>query len=163
MPVPAFESSGYLPPGRHVASPTEMEAYFVVPFTTSTSRPPIFDWWRRHRAALRTLVAVPRQWIGGSFVSAKPQPQDIDVCSFLDGPTVDALPEERKDLIRFMVSGKITESFWHVDSYPIVEYPVGSPHRQQYEKALQYWSTWWGSSRPDASGVSVSRGYLEIQ
>lgn len=163
MPVPPFEPSGFLPAGRHSATPAEMKASLVLPFVSSVRRSRIFDNWERHLAALRHLVAVSRQWIGGSFVSAKPEPGDIDVCSFVDGPTVDALSQQEQDLIRFMAAGKHTQAFWTVDSYVVTEYPVGSPHRSKYEDALRYWSSWWGQSRPDDHGNVQPRGFLDVQ
>lgn len=163
MPLPPFEPSGFLPAGRHQATPVEMKASLVVAFINSLRRPRIFEGWERHLASLRSLIAVPRQWIGGSFVTAKPEPTDIDVCSFIDGPTVDALPQSQQDLVRFMVSGRIAQQHWTVDSYAIVAYPAGSPHHDKYQKSLQYWSTWWGAARPDSQGVSQPRGFLEVQ
>ena len=107
MPIPAFEpsGSGYLPGGRHAATSAEMHAALVAAFASSSRRPAIFAWWLRHLASMRWLTQVSRQWIGGSFVSAKLEPADIDVCTFLDGPSVDALPAEHQDIITFMTSG----------------------------------------------------------
>lgn len=127
MPIPAFEPSGFLPAGRHAASPAEFHASLVAPFPSSVRRPAIHAWWERHLASLRWLTHVTRQWIGGSFVSEKPEPADIDVCTFMDGPSVDALPPERQDVISFMTSGKVAQGFWHCDSYPVLEYPPSHP------------------------------------
>lgn len=163
MPLPPFDPSGFLPPGRHQTTPAEMKVSLVVTFINSIRRPAIFERWERHLASLRSLIPVPHQWIGGSFVSAKVEPDDIDVCSFIDGPTADALPEPQQDLIRFMTSGKVAQQHWTVDSYAIVAYPPGSPHHAKYQQSLQYWSSWWGSARPDSQGVSQPRGFLEVQ
>lgn len=162
LPVPAFEPSGNLPPGRHNAAPVDVHAALVATFPSSVRRPGIFAWWERHLAALRWLIAVNRQWIGGSFVSVKPEPDDIDVCTFMDGPQADALPSEQQDIIRFMTAGKVTQGFWHCDSYPVLEYPPGHPNHAAYVAAVAYWHNWWGQSRPDPSGAQVARGYLEV-
>jgi hypothetical protein len=162
VPIPAFEPSGFLPGGRHSATSAEMHAALVAAFAVSVRRPAIFDWWQRHLASMRWLTQVSRQWIGGSFVSAKDEPADIDVCTFLDGPTVDALPAEHQEIIRFMTSGQIAQAYWNCDSYPIVEYPPGHPNHAAFLAASTYWSNWWGQTRPDPSGAQQSRGYLEV-
>ncbi len=95
-------------------------------------------------------------------MSAKDEPADIDVCTFLDGPSVDALPTEHQDIIGFMTSGKIAQAFWNCDSYPVVEYPPGHPNHAAFLAASAYWSSWWGQTRPDPSGVQQPRGYLEV-
>ena len=162
MPIPAFEPSGFLPAGRHPASPAEVHASLVAPFPSSAHRPAIHAWWNRHLASLRWLAHVTRQWIGGSFVSEKLEPADIDVCTFMDGPSVDALPPEQQDIISFMTSGKVAQGFWHCDSYPVLEYPPAHPNHAAFLAAVTYWHQWWGQTRPDSSGVQIARGYLEI-
>ena len=163
MAVPEFDEAGYLPEGRHEATADEVREALVDQFPQSETRPMIHEGWRRHYQALEHLVPVEKQWIGGSFVSAKVDPSDIDICSFIDGPTYDERPEPVRDLVDYMTAHKITQAFWTCDSYPVVVYPEGSPGHDAYKAAVEYWHGWWGKTRADADGNQRLRGYLEVQ
>ena len=86
--IPAFRPDGYLPEGVHLAS----EAEVIFRFGSITPR--------RRRLALRVrrwietarAVAAPRLLIDGSFVTDKPDPDDVDA--------VILLPADFHDLIR---------------------------------------------------------------
>ena len=84
--LPPFESTGRLPQGIH---PTTWPA-FVERFGTSAQR-------REHltklEAALRLLrhAGCPRVFVGGSFVTDKREPGDVDVAWDITGVDVDRL------------------------------------------------------------------------
>ena len=77
--IPEFRDDGYLPVGLHVA--TEAEVTFR--FGTDTAR--------RRRLALRfrrwielsRAVGAKRLFVDGSFVTAKPDPNDVDAVVWL--------------------------------------------------------------------------------
>ncbi len=80
--IPDFDANGNLPPGVHSATLREIRAKFA--WTVKRKR--LFNGLRR---ALRNLAeaGVTRVWIGGSFVSDKDEPNDIDGCwDDLPGP-----------------------------------------------------------------------------
>ena len=79
MPIPAFRSDGYLPEGLHKA--TEHEVRAVLGRGTSRRRTlmaHVFEWLQLSRA-----VGVRRLVLDGSFVTAKPEPQDVDAVCWL--------------------------------------------------------------------------------
>lgn len=77
--IPDFREDGYLPEGLHLA--TEAEVTFR--FGTNTAR--------RQRLALRLLrwielaraVSARRLFVDGSFVTARPEPNDVDAVIWL--------------------------------------------------------------------------------
>ena len=83
--IPDYRNDGYLPEGLHRA--TEAEVTFR--FGAATSR--------RRRLALRLrrwmnwpgLVAAKRLLVDGSFVTAKPDPNDVDAVVWLGDDFVD--------------------------------------------------------------------------
>lgn len=89
--LPPFESSGRLPPGIHGST----WALFRERFGTSVQRR---DQLEKLEVALRLLRAAgcARVFVGGSFVTAKHDPADVDVAWDMTG--VDA---ERVDAIFF--------------------------------------------------------------
>ena len=83
--IPDFRQDGYLPEGLHLAT----EAEIIFRFCTSTNQ--------RRRLALRlrrwielsrTLTA-KRLFVDGSFVMAKPEPNDVDAVVWLADDFVD--------------------------------------------------------------------------
>ena len=59
--------------------------HFVDEFEDSTTRKLIFEQYQRYLLDIRTMITDDFvQWIDGSFVSRKTNPNDIDVVTFLD-------------------------------------------------------------------------------
>lgn len=163
MAIPDLEDSGFLPAGRHAATPAEVREAFVGDAPDDAARAQLFKWWRVHRAALDLMITVESQWLGGSFVSAKPTPGDIDLCTILNGPAFESLSEPAQALVGSLVAGVKSRCFWNCDSYAVWWYPPGTPGHEQFKAAIAYWDRQWGHARPDpATGTTVERGYLEV-
>ncbi|HZK82253.1 MAG TPA: hypothetical protein VFC46_14325 [Humisphaera sp.] len=77
--IPAFRPDGYLPEGSHSAS--EAEATFRFGSTTARRRRLILRF--RRWVSLGRAVGVQRFLLDGSFVTAKPEPDDIDAVVLL--------------------------------------------------------------------------------
>jgi hypothetical protein len=121
------EDSDFLPTGVHQATVEEVEQVLVAHFPESTTRKAIFDEWIRLRTELATAVSLGRQWLNGSFVSKKENPNDLDLVTFADPDEVEALDRDGEDRLGRRASGRRTERFPHSDSYLIVEYADGHP------------------------------------
>ena len=77
--IPPFRPDGYLPEGVHLAG--ESEAVFC--FGSSTPRRRRLAVRLRRWVALAREVHAPRFLLDGSFVTAKPEPGDIDAVILL--------------------------------------------------------------------------------
>jgi hypothetical protein len=76
---PEFNDGGFLPPGRYRASQEEAHARFVAPYAAANPRHALWDEWRTVNQLLKdTVGTVCAAWIGGSFLSGKQEPDDID-------------------------------------------------------------------------------------
>jgi hypothetical protein len=81
--IPAFTEQGFLPPGMHQATVEEFKQRFVVfqrsdrRFQIFVSLEKLFDQAARSGIAKRIIMA-------GSFVTAKPEPNDLDCIIVLD-------------------------------------------------------------------------------
>jgi hypothetical protein len=73
--IPSFEESGNLPPGIHEASWDELAARYG----TTEHRRKLLDGLRDALGSLRS-AGCRRGYIDGSFVTAKPDPEDFDAC-----------------------------------------------------------------------------------
>jgi hypothetical protein len=147
MAIPAFDDNGNLPEGPHDATPEEIRETLVDAFDGSLTRRMIFEWWRHHRAAVLEVIGISEQWLGGSFASDKPDPNDLDLVMVIDGPTFDNLPRHRQLLIRPLVAGNYTEEIWRCDTYPVFAYPEGHPARDAYRVAFRRWTEHFGHDR----------------
>jgi hypothetical protein len=74
VPIPDFNAMGYLPPGDHQASLEEVGKRLA----TNHRRQVIFE-GLVHIASLLGQHGVTRIWLGGSFVTDKLRPNDVDV------------------------------------------------------------------------------------
>ena len=90
--LPPFTAEGVLPPGIHAATWPEIEARFG----RSPRRRELLAGLRRALADLST-AGCRRVYLNGSFVTAKEDPGDYDLCWDPDGVIEDALPETIRD------------------------------------------------------------------
>ena len=93
--IPEFRTDGYLPEGVHVA--TEAEVTFR--FGTDTSRRRRLALRLRRWIELSRAVSAKRLFVDGSFVTAKPEPNDVDAVVWLPGDFVRRISEGDIDAI----------------------------------------------------------------
>jgi hypothetical protein len=146
MAVPAFEE-GLLPGGRHVATVEQVRAALVEPFAGSTTRAPIYSFWLERRAAVAELVDVAAEWLDGSFTTDRLDPADMDLVTVLDGPSFDALPRHRRQVLASLVGGTHTEAFWSCDAGVVVAYPDDVLARPRTAVAGACWLAYFGHTR----------------
>ena len=93
--MPDLDSTtGLLPPGRYAASLDELYTV-LVESTGSTTRQQIWEEWAEHRQIVEALAGeITRMWVGGSFVSSKTDPSDVDVTYLLHAEKYDRLDRE---------------------------------------------------------------------
>lgn len=157
MTLPDFTDAGDLPPGVHHASVDEIRQRFVTDVGDSAARRDIFERWLQHRRALLELVEVPAQWLCGSFVTDKHDPNDLDVVTILDGPAFDDLPPHRRLVVEMLVRGNYTERLWRVDAWPTFRYPADHPGREIATAATAWLAGHFGSDRD-----GNERGLVEV-
>lgn len=75
--IPPFDTDGDLPPGRHTATWREFQARFCV-FTRSDRRLQLCRSIAQLIDEAQSAHIVERVIFGGSFVSARPEPNDFD-------------------------------------------------------------------------------------
>ncbi len=83
--IPDFRDDGYLPEGLHLAT----EAEITFRFGTSTTRRRRLALRLRRWIELSRSVGAKRLFVDGSFVTAKPEPNDVDAVVWLGNDFVD--------------------------------------------------------------------------
>lgn len=84
--IPTPGTDGLLPLGRFPATLAEVETTYVTDprWTASTTRSTIWADWQRITAQARNIVPVAAAWFGGSFLTDKMDPDDLDVVYVID-------------------------------------------------------------------------------
>lgn len=78
MPIPALNADGFLPEGIHECTLDEVHARFGV-FQRSDRRPLLWAKLLEFLREVEASVIVEAVLVNGSFVSGKPDPNDIDL------------------------------------------------------------------------------------
>jgi hypothetical protein len=120
----------------------------------------MYNQWRERRKALAKYVTIEKEWIGGSFVSAKVDPDDMDVATFFVAREYDALAVMVKAHVDRLLDGR--EHFRPqdtFDSWPIGIREEGEPEYGLYELWTGKMDIRWGRRKYE----STPRGYLEVR
>lgn len=173
--------TGELPLGRHNCTVDEFEAAFVSApeFVSSTTRSEVWAHWELARTALRGVVPVYSAWVGGSFVSSKTDPNDMDIVFVIDAATVDRmLPGSRAQQIVTVMSQGSTHHDpvgRRLDTYTLLWRSIPDPCDDPAGLAPGYylwrghWDDFWQRARtspkdtPPTQADSIPRrGFLEV-
>lgn len=133
------DSNGYLVPGFHKFDIPTFVKTFVESDPTSNTRGEIFEGYCEYCNILIPFNFIKRQWINGSYVTKKLDPNDIDVINIVDSKAI----ESNESLILYIKSleaGYETAcEKYKCDAHFITEYPVDDPRREIFEKSAELW------------------------
>jgi hypothetical protein len=82
---------GYKEIGIH-----ELDRYFLEPFVEKEWRLPLVNGFRRLLTTLSKIKIEQEIWIDGSFVTTKPDPNDIDILLIVKQQAIESIPPEYK-------------------------------------------------------------------
>lgn len=128
--IPAFTEQGFLPPGIHQATRDEFKERFVI-FRRSDRRLRIFDQLEQLLDQAAQAGIVRRILIAGSFVTAKPEPNDFDCIVVLD-PSI--VGRSLRPFEYNLVSRKMARRMFGGDVMPALDH---SAALQQYLEFFQ--------------------------
>lgn len=138
------EFAPLLPPGRHQMTVEDLGRLCVEPFETSAARPGLLDAVRGLLAHLGALLDICEVWIDGSFVTAKPEPDDVDLTVAIDGGQLEGASPE----VFSALNGLMDKAFHpKLHIFTVATRPVGHPHRSDLEEAFRQWAQWWCVAR----------------
>lgn len=184
--------SGFLAPGRYQLDPEQAEQQLVRDrrFAGSQTRPSLwegletylsrfFDLEDEHRAEIGDGSLVHAIWLGGSYVSTKLNPQNVDLTVFMDEMTVDAMRGlDGTDWLVSAFDRKERLAELGVSPLRVGYRPIASvfrseqldPAEQAYLRERGAWDDWWqrcrpngvDNSRPTLDSAAPRRGYVEV-
>ncbi|WP_405408643.1 DUF6932 family protein [Streptomyces sp. NBC_01124] len=192
--LPSFAANGFLPLGRHSLSVGEVEDMLVraPDFQGSDTRQVLWDGLNNYLEpffALEDLYAdaldgrtlIHRVWLGGSFVSAKTDPGNIDATLLIDVEAERAVrgrPGSKWLTTAFQSRANMLRKFGvspvRIGYQPVVH--VFRPERFTAEERTYFmergvWDDWWQRCRlpgqtdfsPSHESAAPARGYLEVR
>ena len=167
-----------IPPGRFRASLEEVATTWLdaPEIGHSTTRRLIWDHWMEAKERLRDAVPVAMVWLSGSFLSPKPDPDDLDCVWVIDETllAVARMEPDRKRLIGLFADNQLKTVGMRVDSFVLAwrRRPEIAPRDQrdhEYLHSRGYWDDFWQRTRTGTKGAEPHRddalprrGYLEV-
>lgn len=192
--LPSFAANGFLPLGRHSVSFDQAEAVLVSApeFQDSATRQRLWDGLHgyldrffgleeMYTDTLNELTFVHRLWLGGSFVSTKPDPGNIDATLLIDTRAEHAVrgkPGSKWLTTAFKCRDRMKDEFG-VSPVRVGYRPVShvfrserlTPEERTYFMERGVWDDWWQRCRlpgqadrsPSEESAAPARGYLEVR
>ncbi|HJX78592.1 DUF6932 family protein [Glutamicibacter sp.] len=164
------------PPGRSRLTFNDFENQYGpgTIYCGNDRRQQIWDHFVKATAMLRDSLPIAAVWIGGSFVTNKPEPNDIDAVYILNQNKYSTLDDFGKRRIAgFAEDGWLFDRGIRVDShvvdwFPHSELDMEDPSQGPYLKSRGYWDDFLQRYAVDKlaelteDSAIPKRGYLEV-
>jgi hypothetical protein len=166
--------TGLLPVGRFPSTVDEVAGRFA----TTAHRQELWAEWLDATAILRSAVPIAFVWLGGSFLTSRDVPGDVDCVYWVED--VHFLSARRNPtaagiLEGFSTPGWVKEELkLRVDAFVVPwtcnpESAPTQPHHARYLRVRGYWDDFWLRARSGARGAAPvrqdalpRRGYVEV-
>ncbi len=151
-----FNSSGLLVPAKNIKSTVpELKETFAINIT----RNQLFQNYIAYTASLKELCnnETLTQWIDGSFVTQKAEPNDIDLVTFVSFHIIDELGDK---LLNYKYPA--SKNVFGVDAYLVRYYPRNHKHYSIHQADYAYWMDHFNKTRRNRIGNKLQKGFLEI-
>ena len=113
-----------LPEGVWPSILLEVERKLVNDFSTSRTRARVFDGLQIYLRDLQNLGLSGLIWIGGSFVTSKDNPADVDVLSLVPSALVNRLaPHDQQFALSLLEGSEATKARYDVHSFNVLSVP----------------------------------------
>ncbi|WP_115790012.1 DUF6932 family protein [Arthrobacter silvisoli] len=169
-------SDDFLAPGRHRWTMEQVAEKYCPPADYGiTHRQEVWSHFQQTTSWLRSVVPVAAVWIGGSFLSSKEKPSDVDAVYIVRAKEYDQLQDEqaKQTVGLFAGGGVFKQKGLCVDSYvlPWRPRPSNGPEtdRDHIELANRgYWDDWLQRYKADRKTLATEedalpvRGYVEV-
>lgn len=164
------------PPGRVMVS--SLNKVDPNRYLFTSDRVELFEELKTFTATFQDVFNIRSIWIGGSFLTKKPSPGDIDATVLVDGATINQLIQARDPRASFLDQAVLREFLkqndLRIDAYFLPWNPLittGNPSEATniYNQQRGYWDDWWQRQRqgrkidnPDLTWTVPRQGYLEV-
>jgi len=140
--------------GRHQMSLLELRKLCVNAFPLSTTRSKIMNGLEKIVEKLRSNSIQGEIWVDGSFVTAKINPEDVDIVLRCPADFYDNCTQKQRDTVDWLTPN--LKNTHLCDSYHFMEWPEGNPNYWLGECMYSYWMKQFGFSRgSEMKGIAV--------
>ncbi len=173
MPIPEFENDPtldepILPAGIHKATVQDIKDALVEQFDGSRTRKDIYDGLMLFRSFIRTYFPIVlREYVDGSFATARENPNDVDVSIWVHADELESLSDDKKGVVNYLFNTADGRAFlkvqFHCDPYLVPYCEEGHPEYGAFQYMLWTCNHW--SHYKDQRGVirdGVEKGYVEV-
>lgn len=165
--------TGALPPGRYSTTADVIEASFG---TSTARRAKLWGDWNVATELLRSHAPICAAWIGGSYVTDKPDPDDIDCVYIVESSVAEAATGLSAVVLGAFAQGKaVRQSLGlELDTFMLHWTPSATPKRsnpavRDYHSDRGYWDDLWSKMRSGSKAATPvkldahpRRGYVEV-
>lgn len=165
--------TGALPPGRYNTTLESVQAKFG---TSTDRRVKLWGDLLVATELIREHVSVCAVWLGGSYFTTKPDPDDIDCVFIVEASAAESAAGESADIVGAFASGKTVRRALglELDTFILPWAPNAStglshPFVRDYYRTRGYWDDLWSKRRSGSKGSDPvkldshpRRGYVEV-
>lgn len=157
----SFDIRGNLPTIPFIElSVSEVEQIFVKPVDKVSKRHILFEEYKRYTLDLQNLIDCPfYQWIDGSFVSNRFNPNDIDLVSFID---YDIYQEKERLIDDRFSKWSVGQHYSGLDAFTVWSYPATHKHSALFQADCAYWNDWFGHTRYNRNRKRFLKGFVQV-
>jgi len=159
--IPPFNESGNIPVGEHETTLPEFKTRFVTEFNTSITRPDLYQNYINYNLMLSTFNVAKKEWVIGSYTSAKIDPSDVDLIVYLDALLLIRCHEEH-DLWTSLDENMIRDTF-NCHTHLVFIHPEDDPKYEHASHVREYWEKWFSLDRSDRPRGAVVLDLLATQ
>ncbi len=157
-----YGSNGYLIQGIYKIDINTFIEKFVDSYPNSNTREKIFAGYCDYCKFLSSFNFVKRQWINGSYITKKIDPNDIDIVFFVDSRAFNS----NESLISYIKTLETDYDYvctkYSCDTHFVTEYPEDDIRYLMYKESAAYWSdVKKGVYSTDKYGVA--KGMVELE
>lgn len=158
---PSFDIRGNLRPYMRIKLDVQhFKSAFIDSFDEDSTRYDLFDRYLGYTENFRNKVTGNfTQWVNGSFVTNKKNPNDVDFVNLVNFSVV----EEKEDLIRREFIRNDALKKYGLDAFLLIVYPEDHKLSIYTKSDILYWNDWFTKSRKDKSGKRYPKGYVELE
>lgn len=138
----------------------EFEVVFVHSFDEMSTRAKLFHTFETYITDLQAVIGPTfYSWVGGSFVTNKDNPKDIDIVTFIPE---DIFFQFEKELFPFSKYGTAESYGTDLDAYLVVIYPDTHKKKAFTESDEKYWLNHFTNSRPNRRNKKLPKGFIQL-
>jgi hypothetical protein len=162
-PIPDFDENGLLPEGIYDCDLKVLECRFVDRFPDSPTRSGLFEEFVKWVSKAAKLVPSATEWIDGSYVTAKPAPNDIDVVTFCDAAFLTSLSGDDEDRVELHLNSREKP----IHTMLIGVYPETDPQYPLYQAEVRTIGKWgfaklWIKKEGEVFRTDIPKGFLQM-